>query len=67
MNAKKQKPFQETQISFPRCIKHKFFLDLQVQPLGRGREGCWVSLNYPILNFKLACFPCASTQIPACN
>ena len=45
---KKQKSFQETQISFPKCIEHHVFLDPQLQPLG----GFWVSLNYPILDFQ---------------
>ena len=31
---KKQKSFQETQISFPKCIEHQIFLDTQPEPLG---------------------------------
>ena len=44
---KKQKSFQETHISFPKCIEHQIFLDTTTT-IG----GFWVSLNYPILNFK---------------
>ena len=45
--------FQETQISFPRCIKTLNIFG----PSGTTIEGFWVSLNYPILNFKKSVFP----------
>ena len=45
---KKQKSFQETHISFIKCVEHQIFLDTQLQLLGVF----WISLNYPILNFK---------------
>ena len=31
---KKQKYFQETLISFSKCIEHQIFLDIQLQPVG---------------------------------
>ena len=49
---KKKTFFQETQISFPKCIEHKIFFDIQLQLLGLR-----VSLNYPILNFKKTVCP----------
>ena len=39
--------------SFPKCIEHQIFLDPQLQPLGL----IWVSVNYPILNFKKTVYP----------
>ena len=48
----KPKSFQETQISFPKCIKHQIFLTLSY-----NYWGFWVSLNYPILNFKKTICP----------
>ena len=42
----KTKTFQETQTSFPKCIEHQIILETTT--IG----GFWVSLNYPILNFK---------------
>ena len=31
---KNKKYFQETQITFPKCIERQIFLDTQLQPLG---------------------------------
>ena len=52
-NTEKQKSFQEAQISFPKCIEHQIFLGFSATTIG----GFWVSLNYPILNFKKTVCP----------
>ena len=31
--------FQETEVSFPKCIEHQIFLDPQLKPLGGAGEG----------------------------
>ena len=50
---KKQKNFQEAQISFLKCIEHQILLDIQQQLL----RILGVSLNYPILKFKKTVCP----------
>ena len=50
---KKQKNFQEAQISFLKCIEHQILLDIQQQLL----RILGVSLNYPILQFKKTVCP----------
>ena len=64
----KNKYFQETQISFPKCIEYQIFLETQLQLLlllllllllfyfflGRG-GGCWVALFVDKYNVRDGC------------
>ena len=47
MNTLKQKSFQETQVSFLKCIEHQIFLDTQLQSWG-----FWGITKVSNLNFK---------------